>query len=248
LTNGGRVRWYRNLGGGFIAPGLNITEVIQGLENISVADIDGDGDLDLASGLEIPSNGPHGWLIVENLGGGQFSGPTFYGEPRSADMDIRLEDADGDGDPDLLCGGLDGVSSWSANQRTVGSTYCTATPSSLGVAAAISATGSRSTSAGTLSLHAAGVPDGNGIFFHGTQQNLVPFGNGNLCIGGSLLRGSILFISGGSAHYMFDNSNSTHDLQAFAGTTRYFQFWFRDVAGGGALFNLSDAVSIDLLP
>ena len=54
--------------------------------------------------------------------------------------------------------------------------------------------------------------------------------------------------SGNVATYTFDNSDGVHSLLAFAGSTRNFQYWYRDSAAGGANFNLSDGLSVELLP
>ena len=130
----------------------------------------------------------------------------------------------------------------------LGTKYCTTNANSTGSPADISASGSASSGAGDLVLTSAPVPDQPGIFFHGANQINVPFGNGNICTSGGIRRGSVVFGASNSASYEYDNSGAKRDLSAFIGTNRNFQHWFRDPMGGGALFNLSNAISIDILP
>ena len=92
------------------------------------------------------------------------------------------------------------------------------------------------------------MPNQPGIFFHGPNQAQVPFGNGFNCVSGEIERGSIVFASGNVADYTYDNTDNQHDLSAHVGTNRNFQFWYRDPMAGGAQFNTSNAVSVDILP
>jgi Tol biopolymer transport system component len=129
-----------------------------------------------------------------------------------------------------------------------GTKYCTANPNSTGAPADLSADGSMSSSAGYLWLASMPVPNQNGIFFHGSYQVQLPFGNGYLCTTGGNVHGAVVLGAGNVATYTYDNSDAKHSLAAFVGTTRNFQHWFRDPAGGGAFFNLSDAISIAIAP
>ncbi len=130
----------------------------------------------------------------------------------------------------------------------LGTKYCTATASSTGLPADISASGSASSSAGNLTLTAQPVPNQNGIFFHGMNQVQIPFGNGFMCTAGGITRGAIAPGVSGIATYTYDNSDTQHSLAAVVLTTRNFQYWFRDPRGGGAFFNTSNAISIAILP
>ena len=130
----------------------------------------------------------------------------------------------------------------------IGTKYCVANANSTGAPADLSASGSSSSSAGDLTLTSAPVPDQNSIFFHGANQSQTPFGNGFMCTTGNITRGAVVPGVANSASYTYDNSNSQHSLAAFIGTTRNFQHWFRDPMGGGAFFNLSNAMSISITP
>ena len=64
----------------------------------------------------------------------------------------------------------------------------------------------------------------------------------------AVLRGAVVFGQGNVASYLYDNSDAAHDLSAHVGTTRKFQYWFRDPNKGPIFFNLSNAIAIDILP
>ncbi len=130
----------------------------------------------------------------------------------------------------------------------VGWKYCTANANSTGAPANLGATGSASSSASNLVLSSSSVPNQNGLFFHGSNQAQLPFGNGVLCTTGGLVRGAVVIGVGNVATYTYDNTDPLHSVAAFVGITRYFQYWFRDPLGGGAMFNTSDAMSIVILP
>ena len=66
--------------------------------------------------------------------------------------------------------------------------------------------------------------------------------------GRDIVRGAVIQAAGNLATYTCDNSDPEHDLSADVGSTRNFQYWFRDPAGGGALFDTSNAISIAILP
>ncbi len=130
----------------------------------------------------------------------------------------------------------------------IGTKCCTATANSTGAPAELTAFGSASSAAAYLQLTSAPVPNQFGVFFHGTNQSQTPFGNGFLCTTGDITRGAVPQAAANVAIYAYDNSDAEHSLAAFVDTTRNFQYWFRDPAGGGALFNLSNAISVDVLP
>jgi hypothetical protein len=130
----------------------------------------------------------------------------------------------------------------------LGSAYCAANPNSTGAPADLIAWRSASASEGLLRLLAGPVPYQFGIFFHGMNQTQVPFGNGFLCAAGDLVRGAVTHGEMNTALYTYDNSDAAHSVSAYVGTTRNFQYWFRDPGGGGAFFNTSNAVSIAILP
>jgi hypothetical protein len=130
----------------------------------------------------------------------------------------------------------------------LGSKYCTANANSTGSPADITASGSSSSSAGNLTLTSAPVPNQNGVFFHGSGQANIPFGNGRLCVTGNLKRGLVVGASGNTVSYTYDNSLLKKDLSAHIGQTRNFQHWTRDPMGGGAAHNTSNGIAIAIQP
>jgi hypothetical protein len=131
---------------------------------------------------------------------------------------------------------------------SMGNRYCSSTSNSTGGAARILPWGTTSASAANLRISAAPVPNRSGLFLHGPSAAQQPFGNGTLCISGRLIHGSAVVATGEHATYVYDASDARHDLSAFVGTTRHFQYWFRDPAAGGAGFDSSDAFSILIRP
>jgi WD40 repeat protein len=129
-----------------------------------------------------------------------------------------------------------------------GDVYCIANANSTGAAAEIRASGSLNSSAGALRLESAPVPNQFGVFFHGSTQTQVSFGNGFLCTTGGIVRGAVMQSSANVATYTYDNSDPKHSVGAYVGGTRDFQYWFRDPMGGGAAFNTSDAIALVIAP
>jgi hypothetical protein len=83
-----------------------------------------------------------------------------------------------------------------------------------------------------------------GIYYYGVNSANVPFGNGVRCVGGQIFRLPVTVSNAfGEASWALDITNPPQPAgQITAGSTWFFQFWYRDPAGGGAGFNLSDAV------
>jgi len=132
----------------------------------------------------------------------------------------------------------------------VGVNYCTNSANSSGSASAISASGSNSVAANDLVLSAGPGPAGEpGVFFYGpTALMPLPFGNGFRCVGGTM--GTVVRVfpfvvadGAGTMSTSIDNTNPVHS-QMQSGATLHFQCWFRDPAGGGTGFDLSDGYTI----
>lgn len=133
----------------------------------------------------------------------------------------------------------------------VGDSYCVAAVNSTGAGAHICTEGSASVAANDLVLTCTNVPANQfGLFFYGTNQAFAPLGNGTRCVGGQLFRLPVSQANGaGLAMHVLDNTAPPQPAgQISAGQTWYFQFWYRDVAGGGAGFNLSDGQAVTFQP
>lgn len=133
---------------------------------------------------------------------------------------------------------------------SVGTSYCRSEVNSTGFAARIGTRGSASVGANDLVLETSLVqPGASGLFFYGPNQIKVPFGNGTRCVGGVVHRIGIAAASGqGRIVRGVDYAALPPGGQIAAGATWNFQCWFRDLLGGGAQFDLSDAVSITFGP
>jgi YD repeat-containing protein len=125
--------------------------------------------------------------------------------------------------------------------------YCEAVPNSTGAAALISASTCNSVAENQFSLRAEPVPNQPGLFFYGSAPTQVPFGPGFLCLGGAIIRLPVQMAQGGSLTLDVDLSMPPNAAgQITAGSTWYFQAWFRDPSDPAA-FNLSDAIAIRFL-
>ena len=90
----------------------------------------------------------------------------------------------------------------------------------------------------------------NGLFFYGPEETVAFLGNGVLCVGGPLFRLPIVKTDPlGVATHALDVTDPPGPAgQITAGSTWYFQFWYRDPPGGGAFFNLSDGLGATFCP
>ena len=138
---------------------------------------------------------------------------------------------------------------------SIGTNFCTSQPNSSGSASLISAEGSLSIASNNIVLSAGPMATGEpGIFYYGPDEISVPFGNGTRCVGGpaGTIHRIFPFAQADGAGTMSSPINNTlpdHAPQlAVPGTTWKFQAWFRDPAGGGAGFDLSDGLSLTLVP
>ena len=108
--------------------------------------------------------------------------------------------------------------------------------------------GTGNISTNNFELIATGVPpNSSGLFYYGTNAIQQPFGNGWRCVGGSTFRLGIIqadFL--GDAHQPLDFNNMPGPVSA--GQVRRFQYWYRNPAGGGSGFNLSDGLAVTFCP
>lgn len=128
---------------------------------------------------------------------------------------------------------------------SVGQSFCLSVLNSTGSAAIISGSGSASVAANNLVLAAGPVPNQTGIFYYGPMTMQQVFGNGFRCVGGIVSRLPVTLASGNIMVTALDNTDPPNASgQITVGSTFHFQAWFRDPAAGGALFNLSDGLTV----
>ncbi len=134
-------------------------------------------------------------------------------------------------------------------------TVCGTEKNSTGASAHISATGSYNVASNTMELYTAPTPNQFGIFFY--SSTLVnggagfPLGDGRLCIGPGALNRLYppVLASGNVMTRAIDFTNPPAPAaQITAGSTWYFQTWFRDPGFGPVGFNLSNAVEVSFCP
>ncbi len=127
---------------------------------------------------------------------------------------------------------------------------CTSVANSAGPGASIATRGPISIGNRELALEVSGgIPGQFGLFFYGTTEVELPFGNGWRCAGGQLFRFHPPLTMDGSGNVSRTIDFDAPPVDAGAGqwtpgSTWAVQFWYRDPMAGGAFFNLSDALAI----
>ncbi len=119
--------------------------------------------------------------------------------------------------------------------------FCQTSPNSVGAGAIMDSAGTLSLSTNNLTLIAYDAPpNASALYFYGPNETQAPFGNGFRCIGNPTTRLGILQIDAlGTAFLPLDFTTGSL-TQITPGSTWSFQLWYRNPAGGGAGFNLSD--------
>ncbi|MFT5151275.1 MAG: serine protease AprX [Planctomycetota bacterium] len=125
--------------------------------------------------------------------------------------------------------------------------YCTGAMNSTGGSASMTSTGTSSVAANDFVMEATGMPGNQtSLFYYGAGQASVPFGNGTRCVSSPFYRLGVVSIDVfGQASWALDvTSPPVPGGQITSGTSWNFQAWYRDPAGGGAAFNLSDGLNV----
>jgi len=133
--------------------------------------------------------------------------------------------------------------------------YCTSSPTSVSAGATITSGGSASIASNNLSLTCDGAATSEfALFYFGTAQISVPFGDGVRCAGGNTYRINPPALTGlfGSVTRSVDFNLAPYNMPgaaAASGTTHNYQCWFRDPGGpGGNGFNLSNGLEVTYCP
>ncbi len=247
LNNDSWATVFINGGGSFGAPQHFAFLGIDG-DSIVAADFDLDGDLDLATTNQSSNNVG----ILSGAGNGTFGLPTLVATGVRPGG-IAAADVDGDGDADLATANRDSSSVSVLENPGNGapwSNYCTATANSTGVSAVIGASGSVSIQANDFTLNVSNSVGGSmGTFLYAAQQGFSALGNGNLCVSGQIFRLHSPSPAGqnGSKSKLLNflaGNPSFGTGMITPGSTWNFQYWYRDSAAGGSLFNLSNGLSV----
>ena len=156
----------------------------------------------------------------------------------------ELPEVDLDGDP-RIWGERPDIGADELRTSRMGVNGCVAALNSDGAGAAIVAFGEPRLGGDCFALRADDVT-GPGGFLYGQTPVQVTFGNGFRCIGGQVFRLPPVTPTGASLHADVDPAQLAGPITP--GSTWYFQAWYRDVAAGGAGFNLTDSVEIVFVP
>ncbi|MBL8857249.1 MAG: CHRD domain-containing protein [Planctomycetes bacterium] len=124
---------------------------------------------------------------------------------------------------------------------------------SFGLAGRLDSSGLASVSGDSLVLTGTQVPNGPGLYFQGTGSfgggNGIPFGDGLLCAGGTIIRMGVVFAAGNTSSYPGGTTPGPINVVGFnaAGDSRTYQLWYRDGDPGFctvSTFNLTNAVRV----
>lgn len=117
--------------------------------------------------------------------------------------------------------------------------------------AKMSLSGSRIVPCNDLVLLISQVPPNQvGIFIYSNLPTNIPFGEGILCVTGTVQRllPAVFFDGAGTGSYALDYNALPPSGQIQPGSTWYFQHWYRDPTFGLFGFNLSNAMRVDFAP
>ncbi len=224
-----------------------------GFDLAPAGDVDLDGTDDWICG-EPSYQRPSGALVLSGADAstvlGSLVGPSTSSNRPFGHAVAGAARFDPDPFPDLLVGapeetfgaGNPGrVIAWSLACPPAAGPYCPASAHSSGFAN-LEQVGSTSFASGDFELSVSSAPGNKaGIFFVGTQAVNLPFGDGRRCAGGAILRlNPVVQTTPVGRASRLTPPAGLPGVSPF--DTRYFQFWFRDPAAGGAGFNLTNGL------
>jgi hypothetical protein len=230
---------------------VRITNRVNYADNTSAIFVNGtkvlsDDELSAPDWLYAAGSGNPDWILTDDDGGNDV-GEVWCANFAIVDALMSDQDIANLGSPDargiFLPGGA--------------TPYCTGAPNTAGLGAILDWSGTTSVTANDLRLYCyGGIPNQYGIFFYGAGATQTPFGHGFRCVsagGIGLFRipPAQQFDFYGDAYLtpFLDLAPANSGPGAITpGSTRYFQFWYRDPAAGPPGFNLSSALAIDFEP
>ncbi|MDP6409745.1 MAG: integrin alpha [Planctomycetota bacterium] len=227
-----------------------------------VGDLTGDGHADFLVGapravsLGLAPTGLPGYARLFSGRDGALM-VTFEGSAADDQFGVSLDvlaDLDGDGVREMIFGACEddaaqsrpGLARVFSGALVLTERYCTAAPNSAGAGAQLDHSGSLSVAANDFALRVDGCPPLHfGLFYYGTQDIEMPFGDGFRCVGGTVFRLGIASTgASGMAAWALDLDHPPLPAGRITpGSHWNFQFWYRDIPAGLSGFNLSDALS-----
>ena len=213
------------------------------------------------TGTNFSSSSNEVWFTQANSGGNGTPVKVTNVSSNGTSLAVTIPGAAGPGDVLVKRSGTGNAAlsnAWPSDLQSDGPTcgvtpYCGNLPNSVGGGANISHFGTASVAANNLELLADGMPGNKtGLFFFGPNQTGALFGDGLLCIAGSITRlpaqqTDVL----GTASTILDISSApftSGPAAATPGNTANFQFWYRDPAFGGAGFNTTFGLEVVWCP
>lgn len=257
-----RLMLYRGLGGDQFSSVSVFAGSPQAATDLEIADLDGDGLLDILIYVPLITGQADGLVWYRNRNGTQFAPRESLVSSASPFAEFLVGDFDGDGDRDAVF--AEGENDAVVRIETlflgeVGLPYCSlAVPNSTGEVGEMSAFGSALPGAADLTLTATGLPlQTFGLFLDSQTADAVFAMNsvGVLCLGGAIGR----FTGPGQVASSGATGSITIDAMpaalptpqgptaALAGETWHFQAWHRDIVSGQATSNFTQAVSVQFL-
>ncbi|MDG1051725.1 MAG: S8 family serine peptidase [Planctomycetota bacterium] len=207
--------------------------------------------------VDVSADGGANWVNVETLGPAAQAGGWARTTFRVSDLvattgSVQLRFvAEDSGGGSIVEAAIDDLEVFELCPANCGfASYCTSSANSSGLSAVMVGTGSTSIGANDLLLVAAGCPGGTiGIFAYAPDRGSSPVGNGTLCLGSVIRLGVASADFFGTASLPFDNTALPNPSgQVSVGETWNFQFVYRDLAAGGAFFNLTDGLAVTFCP
>ncbi len=125
-------------------------------------------------------------------------------------------------------------------------TYCVSFPNSVSVdGAQMGWTGDGNIGTNDTVLTVSDCPNNFGLFFFGDSEDLqIPFGDGALCVGGTLTRLLPASKASGNVNsYALDFTGGGPEGSFLPGDIKYFQYWYRD-PGQGSWQNTSNGLKV----
>jgi len=136
-----------------------------------------------------------------------------------------------------------GTASISISRRAGSQNYCSTAANSVGAGAVMGSSGSTSIAADDLVIECSGLPDDFALFFFGSaKDNFQAVGfNGVTCVSNPLRLPVAVLVTGGATSRAVTQAELGSPA---AGSSLFFQCFYRDGAGGGAGANTSDGLAV----